>query len=248
MNRLLHSVFLFGALVGCTAYGDPAKPLPTRWVNAPGKSERLMVVLPGRGDNLAALSRSGIAEAVQAVRPDTDVVLVELTLPYYIARVATSRLHDEVVEPARPRYRQIWVTGASMGGLGAILYDAQYPGTIDGMLLLAPYLGEKDLISEIEAAGGLRMWHAGPLGGRADAGPRAAWQHVQTWLSPTPKPAIWLAYGDRDRLRYAMPALETLLDSSHVLRVQGGHAWSVWTPAARRILELEQGSPGTRAQ
>lgn len=247
--RFAFALLCAATLSACVASGDPSQPLPTQWIPAPVKSDQLMIVLPGRGDNLQALSRSGIAAAIQSVRPATDVVLVELTLPYYTARVAPQRLHDEVVEPARHKgYRSIWITGASMGGMGAILYDARYPDSIDGMILLAPYLGERDLITEIEQAGGLRGWQPGAFDPGTDAGwPRGLWQHLQTWASkPQRTERVWLAYGERDRLRYAMPGLESVLKDDHVLRVGGGHAWSVWTPAARRLLELDARAAATK--
>ena len=237
MKNVILAAMLALVATGCTAYGDPTRPLPVRWIKSPGQRDQLMIVLPGRADNLSALSRSGIAEAVQTVWRDSDVVLVELTLPYYI-----ERLHEEVVVPARKQgYRHIWITGASMGGMGALMYDAQYPDTVDGLILLAPYLGEKDLIAEIEAAGGIRNWQAGAFDATTNAGfTRALWQHLQVGAeAPGRARAVWLAYGDRDRLRYAMPAFESLLPPEQVLHVKGGHSWSVWTPATRQILQRQ---------
>jgi pimeloyl-ACP methyl ester carboxylesterase len=47
------------------------------------------------------------------------------------------------VLPARSAgYREIWIAGISMGGLGALSYAVKYPGHLDRVLLLAPYLGE----------------------------------------------------------------------------------------------------------
>ena len=49
---------------------------------------------------------------------------------------------------------------------------------------------------------------------------------------------VWLAYGDDDRLRAAMPPLQRLLPANHVFVREGGHAWVVWTPAAKEIFTV----------
>lgn len=47
---------------------------------------------------------------------------------------------------------------------------------------------------------------------------------------------MWLAYGDRDHLRRAMPVLEPLLRPEQILVRPGGHTWTVWSPAMREVL------------
>lgn len=240
-------VLSFGMLAGCFPKGDPSKPVPTTFVAAPQKAQRLVVVLPGRGDSVDALARSGIAKAVQSAWPDADVVLTGLSLGYYMQGQAERRLHDEVITPARTReYREIWLVGASMGGMGALMYDRAHPGDVDGIVLLAPYLGEKPLLQEIATAGGIAAWAPGPVPAALDADnfQHELWRHLKTW-SRDPRKAdnVWLAYGDRDRLRDAMPLLTPVLRPEQVLVREGGHAWSVWSPATRDILtRVQQGA------
>ncbi len=223
------------ALGGCAAGGDVRQPIPTQRIAAPQTAQRLVVVLPGRADDLVALQRSGIAAAIQSAWPDADVILAALTLPYYRAGDAPQRLHSEIVQPARTQgYRSIWLAGASMGGMGTLLYDATYPGTLDGLVLFAPYLGDEALLREIRGAGGVARWQPGPPHAvNADTWQRELWRHLQTWASqPAQAQRVWLTYGDKDRLRNAMPLLETVLPPAQVLHREGGHAWSVWSAAA----------------
>lgn len=223
------------ALAGCAAGGDVRQPIPTQRIAAPQTAQRLVVVLPGRADDLVALQRSGIAAAIQSAWPDADVILAALTLPYYRAGEAPQRLHREILQPARTQgYRSIWLAGASMGGMGTLLYDAAYPGELDGLVLFAPYLGDKSLLREIHDAGGVARWQPGPPQPvNAETWQRELWRHLQTWSSqPLQAQRVWLAYGDTDRLREAMPLLETLLPPAQVLRREGGHAWKVWSAAA----------------
>jgi len=234
-------LLMLGMLAGCYPKGDASKPIPTVLVPSQQQpAHRLVVVLPGRGDDLAALQRTGIAAAIQSQWPDADVVLSGLAMNYYLQGGATRRLHDEIIAPARTRgYRQVWLLGASLGGLGALMYDGQWPGTIDGIVLMAPYLGEKPLLRQITAAGGLARWNPGPLPEKIDGHnfQHELWRHLQSWArEPSRANNVWLAYGDHDYLRDTMPSLAPLLPPSHVLVRPGSHDWSVWTPASVEIL------------
>lgn len=240
--RLPYAFCLALLLAACTVHGDPTQPIPTAFVPAAQPANRLFIVLPGRADDLRRLRRSGAAEAIQSTWPDTDVVFAELTLDYYLRTDAARRLHDEVVAPLRAHgYREVWIAGASLGGLGSLVYDRTYPQDIDGMVLLAPYLGDAQVIDEIRAQGGVATWHPAPT---TTPGPQAwqqdLWRHVQVWSrDPTRTRKVWLAYGDQDTLRMTEPLLAPLLPAGHVLVRPGGHSWDVWAPALKDILEAE---------
>lgn len=226
-------------LLGCYPKGDPDKPVPTTLLPAAGPAERLVVVLPGRGDDLDKLSASGVAGVIQAQWPDADVELTGLTLGYYMRGNAEQRLHDDVVAPARRRgYREVWMVGVSMGGMGTLMYDRAYPREIDGMVLLAPYLGDKPLLEEIAAAGGPANWNPGPVPATVNREnfQRELWRHLQSWSrDPELATNVWLGYGDRDRLGDGFALLRPILREDQVSRYDGGHTWSVWTKAAGDI-------------
>jgi len=239
--RIALVVFLLGTLLGCVTLGDADQPIATQLVSAPQPAQRLVVVLPGFGDGVRALERTGIVAAVQSAWPDSDVVLAELTYAYYQEGKAPRRLHEEIIAPARRRgYSEVWLCGASMGGMGVLLYDLSYPRNVDGIVLLAPYLGERALLEEISAAGGLSQWNPGA---RRELGPdtwqRELWRHLQGWMrDPALSRNVWMAYGEADRLRMAMPVLAPALRAENILVRPGAHSWSVWTPAMREILTL----------
>jgi pimeloyl-ACP methyl ester carboxylesterase len=247
---LLCSVLSCGVLcAGCIARGDPTQPIPTETIAAKQPATRLVVVLPGRADNLRRLRDSGMAEAIQSVWADADVTYAEVTLDYYRQGNAPQRLHDEVIAPARARYRSVWLAGASLGGMGTLLYDAHYPKDVDGMVLLAPYVGDRPLLTEIDLAGGIAHWNPGPQRAfTADSWQRELWRHVQALSHDRQRTAqVWLAYGNEDRLREAMPLLTPALHADHVFVREGGHAWRVWTPAMREILQAIEASRGSTA-
>lgn len=238
--RLAAMLALLGTLAACGPLGDPSRPIPTTFVPAQGKAERLVVVLPGRGDDLRALRRSGMVEAIQQAWPDADVLLAELAIRYYQDGNAATRLHDEVIAPARRRgYREVWLGGASLGGMGTLLYDKAYPGEMDGLFLLAPYLGDRAIHQEIVAAGGLGRWQPGPAQPMSDATwQRELWRSIKGWQAdPAKARKVWMATGDRDRLREANALLATVLPADQVFIRPGGHDWQTWTPATREMLQ-----------
>lgn len=241
MLRFLLTGLCALTLGACVAHGDPSQPIPV--ATLPGNAatpQRLVVVLPGRADSLAGLRDSGMGEAIHAQWPDADIVFAEVTLDYYAQGDAPARLHREVIAPARTRgYREIWLAGASMGGMGTLLYDAQFPNEVDGMLLLAPYLGEFDLLQEIDHAGGIARWNGGASEGfTATSWQRDLWRYIQGLANdPARNRRIWLAYGDDDRLRKAMPLLTPALSAEQVFVRDGGHTWRVWAPATRAMLQ-----------
>jgi Serine aminopeptidase, S33 len=229
------------SLSGCFSLPTPSDPLPVREVRANiGKHERLVIVMPGRGDDLATLERSGITAAVQASLPDADVLLVEATLGYYMDGKLVQRLHEQVITPARERgYREIWLSGASMGGMGVLMYEHEYPGQLAGLVLMAPYMGPGSLQKEIRNAGGIAAWDPGPKPAELnrDNVAREQWRVVKSWLTDTQRAQqVWLICGQDDRLRAATEIVASALPADHVLRPEGGHRWTVWSPAASEAL------------
>lgn len=245
--------FLFAMLAlllgGCVVRGDATKPIPTALVPALRAARRLVVMLPGRGDDLASLERHGIAQIIQHAWPDADVLLTGLTMPYYTRGNATQRLHDEVIDPLRRRHdREVWVAGISLGGMGALLYDYDYPGQVDGMLLLSPYLGEHVIHEEIRDAGGLAQWNPGPaqpIG--AATFEHELWLTLKHWSNNAARTrTVWLAYGDSEPFRASIELMSPLLPPDHVLKLPGHHDWALWIPALRAVLQqasLETNTP-----
>ena len=229
-------------LTSCLPGGRTQTKIPFEKIEAAHQDAHtvLVVVLPGRGDDVANLKSAGIAEAIQSALPEADVMLTGVTFAYYMEGRMPQRLREEIILPARERgYKEIWLVGASMGGMGALMYDRQYPGDANGLVLLAPYLGSKKVLQQISDAGGLQNWDAGPVATAIDGNnyDRELWRYLKTWGKENNSRTgdVWLAYGDKDRLGAAMPPLKQLLHSEQVFIREGGHAWVVWTPAAKEI-------------
>lgn len=244
-------------LAACINTGDRSLPIPTQTFLAGAEpGEALVVVLPGRWDNVDVMAGAGIVEAVQGAWPEADVLLTSATMAYYTDGRLAERLHQQVVAPARAvGYQRIWMMGASMGGMGTLLYEQAHPGELEGLVLLAPYLGRGRVLREITDSGGIAEWSPGPRPAERDRSnyDRELWRDLQSWTSDPDRGArVWLAYGSQDRLREAVPVFAPLIPQAQVIERPGGHAWSVWVPAAAEVLarareQQEDGGAGTRA-
>ena len=130
------------------------------------------------------------------------------------------QLRSEIVLPARDSGAAVWLAGISLGGLIALDYASSYPGELDGLCLLAPYLGNRMLINEIAAASGLANWRPGELA-ESDA-ERRIWRYIKTRVDSRP---VLLGYGRDDRFCAAHDMLAAALPRNWVDVVDGGHEW-----------------------
>lgn len=211
-------------LTGCARLRPAPAPLRTIELRQESGSPCLVVLLPGRRDSPEDFARhdfSGIA-ARAGIR--ADLVAVDAHLGYYYRQTILERLREDVIAPARKRYDRIWLTGISLGGTGSILYANEHPGEVDGIVLLAPFLGEEPVIDEVAAAGGLRGWKA-PASLEPDDFQRRMW----SWLARYEgQPPLYLGYGTRDDFARANGLLADALPSGRVFTVDGGHDWKAW--------------------
>ncbi len=118
-----------------------------------------MIWLPGAYHAPEDFLSAGFDAEVQRRGLDLDLEFVPLRLDHVGDRSTLERLRRDVIEPARAQgCRTIWLAGISLGGLFAMDYAAGRGADWDGLCLLAPYLGNRLLIAEIVAAGGIGAW------------------------------------------------------------------------------------------
>jgi pimeloyl-ACP methyl ester carboxylesterase len=224
---------------------DPAKPLVAGWhfARSGEQSQRLFVFLPGRRDRASDFVGRGFITLAQGCVPDLDCVTVDATLAYYLDGSVADRLQREIIEPARALgYREVWIVGVSMGGLGAFFHEKAYPGDVNGLILLAPFVGDElKLFAEIDAAGGPANWArfepaSAPRGNRSNY-QRELWRFLGRLQMAEANPLqIWVSYGNADRLRPGIERLRSIIPPERVFQLAGGHTWEVWTAGFRKIL------------
>jgi len=236
-----------GAAAAPAAPAAAGAPAPASGAPAPG-ARRMVVFLPGRGDRAVTFDGEGFISAAKAAGLDADLVAADAGLGYYMRRTIVERLWSDVLAPAvAAGYSEIWLVGISMGGLGAITVAREHPGAVAGIVLLAPYLGEREVLDEVAAAGGLARWM--PPAAPAPDDFRSVWKWLRGYVAlPAGPPALWLGYGDVDRYRSAHALLAAALPRDRVLTTRGGHDWDAWRALWKELLARGAlGGAGARA-
>jgi pimeloyl-ACP methyl ester carboxylesterase len=186
--------------------------------------------------------REGFARAARERHLPVDLVFVELKLQHLTDRTILRRLRHEIVLPARASgCRSIWLGGISLGGFIAMAYAARFTREVDGLCLLAPYLGNHIVVGEIERARGLDGWTPGHLA--EDDDERRIWQFIKEQrdrTSPRPAPELHLGFGSEDRFADSHRLLAAALEPDSVDVVPGGHEWPAWRQLWENFLDTRR--------
>lgn len=235
---LLASLFLSG----CAATGKvPLESLNYQRDDV-SRQPNLLVLLRGLGADHREFERQGVIEEIRHLGLPFDVTAPNAHFGYYQARTFAQRLKEDVIEPARRQgYKQVWLAGFSMGGLGALIYLREHPEDIDGILLTSPFLGGSEIHREIDLAGGVSEWL--PEASDPDDWEQMIWGWISQQDFKTQVP-IWLGYGENDILtRAGPPLLGSVLPKSRVFSVPGNHTIPTFkTLFSRHLLTLAKES------
>lgn len=214
----------------CAALLPAPEPMRAAEYPAPQKGRCLVVLLPGVGDSAETFDKQGFVEAARSQKLSADLLAANATLGYYTKETLWPRIKSDVLDPARARgYQKVWLVGISLGGMGTILTAMRDTQPPDGVLLLAPFLGDSDLINEISGAGGLSKWDPGPL--PPLPGEKNYQRHAWRWLKESvahDSPSVYLGFGTEDKLEAAARVLAAALPEDHVYTVSGKHNWATW--------------------
>jgi pimeloyl-ACP methyl ester carboxylesterase len=234
-SRLTSSILFLTALIlsGCLGMAPTEVPLPSiESADARSRHDSVVIMLPGRGDRADTFIREGFEKAGD--RWGFDTIAVDAHFGYYMERSLLPRLHEDVIVPAHAAgYENVWLLGISMGGFGSLLYASEHPDQVDGVILLAPFLGDQDAIGQIIDGGGI---------GNLDAVQTelqdyevAVWSWLRDATSDVQPTPVILGYGLSDGMAQGYRALVDVIDPSSVYTLEGGHKWTTWGPLWERI-------------
>lgn len=246
-------LIITATLTGCVTIGNADQPIASILVPAtqPAAEHPLVVVLPGFGADAHDMQKHDIGAAIHKTWPQADVLLTSATFAYYSRRNIVQRLDDDVITPARQKgYRQIWLAGASVGGMGVLFYEYAHPGAMTGLILLAPWLGSSDLQEKIRAAGGIRQWDPGPVPAvvNNDNYQQEMWRVVKHWANdPAAAQRVWMVCGADDRMLKGDQLLATAISPTHFLVIPGSHNWETFLRAAS-LVSAQINRPAADAQ
>lgn len=200
-----------------------------------GIAARLLVFLPGIGDMAEDYEQHGFIDTVRKQNSDIDMIGADLHFGYYLRRSIVERLREDIIHPASNMgYEQIDLVGTSLGGLGSLLYAMEHPGEISRLYLLAPYLGNSTIISEINRAGGVNSWQPSEVDGGDFQ--RRLWRWIKFLPAEVSVPQIHLGFGAQDSFAPANRLLGEILPSQRVYTTPGRHDWRTWSELWQRMV------------
>ena len=201
----------------------------------PGAVARTRIVcLPGAYHTAADFLTAGFDRSVRSRRLPIDLLFVDVEMQHLSDRRALAQLRQDVVLPARAAgCESLWFAGISLGGFIALDYAAGQPQDLDGICLLAPYLGNRMLTNEIAKFPSLDAW-AGQMVADSDE-ERRVWRFLQA--QPCHSRLLYLGFGRDDRFAEAHRLLAAALSPDAVDVVCGGHDWLAWTMLWENFLD-----------
>ena len=166
----------------------------------------------------------------------------DLHLGYYKNSSMVTRLHEDIILPARKAgVEKVRIVGVSMGGMGAVIYSLEHPGEIDEIILLAPFLGEAEVIEEIRSAGGLDQWRPGQIE-ETDFSRRIWLALKEKWKKSGSEraamPRVLLGCGEEDRLAESSRLFANeFLEEDEQAWLPGDHDWPVWKELFKDLVQ-----------
>ena len=237
LRRMLFALAASLFSAGCAA--PLTIPIATVWYEQPAAAAHalLIVYLPGNGDKSEAFERHGLLESLRNSGVPADVVGVNAVLGYYTNGSIFQRLEDDVIKPAKTKgYERIWLVGNSLGGYGALAYLGGHKNEIAGVVLLGPFVGDREPIEAIMKMGGLRNWDPGQID-------PTDWKKKLLLLLKDydqhrdAYPPVYLGFGSFDKFAVSQRFLAEVLPKDRVIELSGGHEWWTWSKAWKQFME-----------
>lgn len=229
-----------GILAACVPIPRATEtPIPTRIHGNLDTARRVYILLPGVHDDLDSFQRKGFIDIARKELRDREraaFVAVDAHLGYYRDQSFDRRIEDDII--SRFPGKRLTLVGVSLGGLGALATARRFPELFDEVVVLAPFLGRRELIERI------RNGNDDPEADVFDREITAIWR----WLSNgAARPRVSVHYGRNDRFRAAYKALGEHAPAVSFHSVKGGHDWATWNELWRRWLKRPESerSPAT---
>ncbi len=225
-------------ICGCMSTPPATAPIHSITYTHPSKkADTLIVLLHGKGGKTSDFEKAGFIQAARDKGVFVDMIAVNGHLGYYFKRNLIERLREDIIMPALTRgYKHIWLVGVSVGGLGTLLYSMEYPEELDGILLIAPFMGNSGSIEMIVKSGGVSKWD--PDSARIKKWQKELWNYIKEVTSSSDsKPVIYLAYGTDDAYGPTSRVLAEVIPRERVFKSKGGHNWRAWTPLWKDFID-----------
>lgn len=188
------------------------------------RTDLTIALLPGTFGQPEDFVREGFPAEAQARGIGAEIAMAEMRAAWFADGSVVQRIRDHVVLPARARGNRVWLGGISLGALASLSYAARHESDIAGILLISPYPATREVLREMDQAGGLGRWHPViPPEGDLE---REAWR----WLAgrkPGATP-VHCYFATSDRFAPGQRLMAQVLPRECVGEVAGGHDWDAW--------------------
>ena len=224
---------------GCAYWGN--RTMDTLYYNQQGSKDQkqLIVFLRGMGGSHEDFERYGLVKEVVNRNLPFAMAAPNAHFGYYSERTLVERLHADVIQPAyNAGYRDIWLVGVSMGGLGSLLYLREYPEHIKGVVLISPFLGYRQIVDEINNSGGVKAWQPGPYDADDDW-QRMLWDWIKKDVAAGKSVPVYVGCGRDDRYLYGTELLSSVLPDSNSAVIDGKHDYPTFIALWNLFLERQ---------
>ncbi len=199
------------------------------------RADTLVILLPGAYHQPEDFIEQGFVQAVRQRQLNIDLIMAELSFSQIADQSALPQIHDSLIQPAiAAGYQHIWLAGISIGAYVAMSYADYHPDQLAGLLLLAPYPGNRMTTGEIAFAGGLMAWAPDAIPDEDTE--RGNWYWLKTHASAA-NIEVHLGYGEADRFAESHLMMAQALPATRVDKVAGDHVWPVWQKLWHNFLD-----------
>lgn len=221
----------------CMMPRTPETPIATRFYSISSvPTDHLIVLLPGRGDTVDAFDKAGFIDAMRASSMRADAVALDSHLGYFITGQLADRVRDDVLTPyGQKGYRRFTLVGISLGGYGSLWLANELGDWFQGALLIAPYLGPRDVVDSVAESESLGQWLEDL--GREPNQDEYPWSWLHALADAGRDNRLLLAFGERDKFARGAGIVSDLLPNEQVFTNDGGHDWNTWLDLWRVVLE-----------
>lgn len=239
-GKLIAVLTILPLLASCYFLKSTKAPIPYQAsVSKQKENDHLVIFLPGLGDEPSAFSEAGFFDSEVFDKVPFDYLLVDSHLGYYTSRQLPERFKKDIFDLVSTRYKKVTLVGTSLGGLGAILIADKNPKIVKQVVLIAPYMGNKEAIKHVQKTGGLVEWYRQGANLPNDFDDKE--QSLIAWkgsyrLIYQHQIKVIVSYGIQDSFAAAGKELAKNLPADSVFIEQGGHKWPVWKQLWREII------------
>ena len=190
-----------------------------------GRPAVVMALLAGTYSEPEDFVREGFPQALRARGLDAELVMAGIRAAWVADGSIVERIESAIVLPARSRgCERLWLGGISLGALAVLGYAARHGTELEGIALISPYPATREVLGEVDAAGGLKSWDPQiPPAGDIE---REAWR----WLArrTSDAPAVLCYYASGDRFAEGQRRIAGTLPPGSARELPGGHDWAAW--------------------